>query len=154
MALGIFVLKETAKYYSQKSGRIYTCAIDASEAFDKVWRKGMFHKLINKIKFGCIRNLYNYYESQICYVELEGKRNNTFNTGSGVKQGGPLSPKLSKNLKVGAVVLNLEIDIIIYAEDIMLISPTKKGLEQMITEVKGYMELREIKINLDKTNFM
>jgi hypothetical protein len=52
-----------------------------------------------------------------------------------------------KNLKVGAEVLDLEIDIIIYADDIMLISPTKKGLEHMITEVNGYMKLWKIKVN-------
>jgi hypothetical protein len=36
----------------------------------------------------------------------------------------------------------------------MLISPTKKGLEQMITKVNSYMELWRIKINLDKAIFM
>jgi hypothetical protein len=79
----------------------------------------LFHKLINKINVAEYRTLYNYYESQICYVELDGKLSKTFDTGSRVKQEGPLSPKLYniyikdlidqiKNLKFGAVVLDFK----------------------------------------------
>ncbi len=44
----ILVVKEVAKYYLKKGSEVYTCAIDASKAFDRVRRDKLFILLIEK----------------------------------------------------------------------------------------------------------
>jgi hypothetical protein len=55
---------------------------------------------------------------------------------------------------MGAIVEDMKINIIMYADDIILISPLKIHLIQMIKITLDYMENWKIKINLEKTNYM
>ncbi len=54
-------------------------------------------------------------------------------------------------MNLGARIGDLNIDIIINADDIMLISPTKRGIIEMLITTYKYMEFWKIQINLDKT---
>ena len=67
--------------------------MDASKAFDKVWRMGLFAKLIDTLGPAEFRALYNYYLDSWCYIEVNGEKSKLFKTGAGVKQGGPLFGK-------------------------------------------------------------
>jgi hypothetical protein len=78
-----------------------------------------------------------------------------------VKQGGPLSPKLYniyiseliqkiEETNGGALINKLKINIIIYADDIVIISPLKIDLVKMLEATMKYMEMWKIKINIEK----
>ncbi|CAF0865154.1 unnamed protein product, partial [Brachionus calyciflorus] len=45
----IFVVKETIAYYLDKNTDLTLASLDAEKAFDKLWRNGLFLKLINKL---------------------------------------------------------------------------------------------------------
>ena len=88
-----------------------------------------------------------------------------FHITGGVKQGGPLSPKLYniyiselinkiEDTNGGAFINKLKINIIIYADDIVIISPLKIDLIRMLEATMKYMDMWKIKINLDKTNYL
>ena len=88
-----------------------------------------------------------------------------FKTRTGVKQGGPLSPKLyniniaglisiMNELKAGAFISKLKINIIANADDLLLISSTKPGLIDLIEQMQVYMIKWKIVINWDKTNYI
>jgi hypothetical protein len=47
--LTIFSLRETIINYVENGSPCYMAALDAEKAFDKLWRDGIFFKLINKI---------------------------------------------------------------------------------------------------------
>jgi hypothetical protein len=160
-----FVVKETANYYLKHKSCMYISSIDSSKAFDTVWRYGLFHKLINKCKLEEWRLLWLYYLNSMIMIQIGDNASEIFKITGGVKQGGPLSPKLY-NIYVadlinkieisnmGAIIEDMKINIIMYADDIILISPLKIHLIQMIKITLDYMENWKIKINLEKTNYM
>jgi hypothetical protein len=98
-------------------------------------------------------------------IQIGDNTSEIFRITGGVKQGGPLSPKLY-NIYVadlinkieisnmGAIIEGMKINIIMYADDIILISPLKIQLIQMIKITLENMENWKIKINLEKTNYM
>ena len=67
---------------------------DFSKAFDKVNRVLLWLTLYNKIGHTLTTSLLKYYSISKAYVLLDGEMSSIFNTTIGVKQGGPLSPRL------------------------------------------------------------
>ena len=59
-----------------------------------------------------------------------------------------------EELNEGADIYDMIIDIILYADDILLLSNTKEGLQKMLDVTQKYGEKWEIKFNPDKTTFM
>ena len=85
-----------------------------------------------------------------------------FKTNIGVKQGGPLSPRLFamyvedlitevESSKSGIKIQDIKVDIIMYADDILLISDTKESLQMLLNVTQRYGHKWEIKFNPDKT---
>ena len=59
----IFVTKETILNYIEKQSSCKIASLDAEKAFDKVWRDGMFLKLIGKLDLDIWLVLKKYYDS-------------------------------------------------------------------------------------------
>ncbi|CAF0743838.1 unnamed protein product [Brachionus calyciflorus] len=110
-------------------------------------------------------SLIGYYnESQMLVINGE-ECSCLFRTKIGVKQGGAVSPSLfsiyleelinliEKN-KAGLEIDTNKIDIVAYADDVLLVSSTKEGLQQQLNIVQDYGLNNEIKYNPDKTVFM
>jgi hypothetical protein len=162
----IFVLKQAIKISKLLKKRLYVCAIDASKAFDKVNRLNLWLKLIkNGVKPSIIIAAVNYYSQSLMLVENGNEYSNLFQTTLGVKQGGKMSPKffsvyldeLIRQLEKcasGLVVGCQKIDVIVYADDIVLISTNKIGLQEQICIVERYGIQNEISYNPTKTTFM
>ncbi|RNA17259.1 RNA-directed DNA polymerase from mobile element jockey-like [Brachionus plicatilis] len=83
----------------------------------------------------------------------------------GVKQGGPLSPKLFsiymerlirdiEKLDVGVEHNGQKINVICYADDILILSHTKRGLQKQLEVVEKYGKEMGIKYNPNKTSLM
>ena len=70
------------------------CAIDASKAFDKVDRQYLWLKLKDKTNPHILASLISYYADSMAIVQNDGEYLDIFKTTIGVKQGGPLSPRL------------------------------------------------------------
>lgn len=115
--------------------KTYLCAIDASKAFDKVNRSILFKKFLKKTNPMLTRALISYYSVSKAIVSNDGIDSTSFNTTIGVKQGCCLSPRLfaiyvedvinKVESKSQGIKLNgLKADIILYADDIILMSNT------------------------------
>ena len=78
-----------------KRKKLYCCFIDFEKAFDKVWREGLWYKLLlnnmNGTMYNVINNLYNGTKSRIVY---NSKTSSYFPCLNGVRQGENLSPFL------------------------------------------------------------
>ena len=117
-------------------------------------------------KGGIYQNLLiKYYAESKMLVSIGEELSDIFGTSTGVRQGGACSPKLFNIYIDGLIKLvesnssgiklkNNKIDIIVYADDIMLISKTKSGLQQQLKLVEEYGQINDIKYNPEKTVFL
>jgi hypothetical protein len=148
-----------------KNKKLYATAIDASKAFDKVNRQLLWLILFKKIGFLLTYILMKYYDISRAYVINKGEKSTVFKTTIGVKQGGPLSPRLFSlyledleemvdNTGIGIGIGNLHINLLLYADDIILITNNKRQMQQLLNLVENFGRSREIKFNPDKTNFI
>ncbi|CAF1140494.1 unnamed protein product [Brachionus calyciflorus] len=157
----VFTVKETINFYNRKNKRVFGCAIDASKAFDKVNRMILFEKLIDKIHYQIWRSLKTYYESSMAIVQNGNEVSNLFKTTIGVKQGGPLSAKLFsvyaediirelEERNIGTKIHETYTGVTMYADDILLLSPNIKELQDAINVCENFGLKNEIKFNPEK----
>jgi len=112
------------------------CAIDLSKAFDKVNHHGLFLKLMKRqIPNKLLSLLENLFKDCLTCVKWENLYSNAFSLEFGVRQGSVLSPYLF------AVYLDVLSNIclhrkgcfiLLYADDILLISPSVCELELLL----------------------
>ena len=130
-----FVLDQTIYNNSHLGKKTYITAIDASKAFDKINRLKLWTKMFNKpISTKIIKSLISYYNISHAIIENENEYSNLFRTTVGLKQGGPASPilfalyvddlisNIEKDIGIGTCLGNAKIDIIMYADDILIIT--------------------------------
>ncbi len=105
-----------------------------------------------------MRAIILYYNESEIIINLNDENSAPFKSTIGVRQGGILSPRLFSiyiheisKMKIGIKVGRLSIDIIGYADDILLVSNVKSNVQKMLHKVEQYYNLYEIKVNGDKT---
>ena len=75
-----------------KKKKLYCIFIDFEKAFDKVWRLGLWNKMLfNGKMFNMIYNMYRCIKSRIVF---NGEISDYFNCNNGLRQGENLSPFL------------------------------------------------------------
>lgn len=162
----LFSVKETIIKYVEGGSPCHVVSLDAEKAFDKVWRAGLFHKMKEKkVDLDTLKILKKYYDTSQGMIRLNGVISSRFDIKCGVKQGGILSPYLfnffindlieeciEKN--IGAKFEQLNLSIIVYCDDILLISPIEKHLQILINICGEYGYSWGIKFNPDKSSFI
>ena len=162
----VFCLKQAIKITKKNRQALYVCAIDASKAFDKVVRPILWQQLINnEIPTHTTLALIEYYESSLMMVSNNGMYSKIFKTTVGVRQGGVASPKLfsiyldpilkklaecEEGIKIG----DIKLDILAYADDILIMNTTKKGLQKQLRIIEQIGTKLDIKFNPTKTVYM
>ena len=160
-----FMVTEAARISRRRGLKTYLCAIDASKAFDKVNRFILFKKLLNVSNPMLIRALMGYYSVSKAIVSNNGLDSNSFTTTIGLKQGCCLSPRLFsiyvediigkiESKSQGISMIGVKADIILYADDIVLMSNSALGLQAMLKIVEEFGAENEIKFNVTKTNIL
>jgi exonuclease III len=161
----IFVIQSLAEKYSDNK-KLYMCFIDFEKAYDSVWRKGLLLKLLKQN----IRGLFYHqikamYDNVLVSVKQSGTYSNFFKSMKGVKQGEVLSPLLF-NLFINdinnifseacdPVSLNgRKIPCLQYADDLILLSESKQGLQESLDRLNSYCEEWKLKINVGKSKAM
>ena len=161
----IFAVKETIINYIEKKSSCRLASLDAEKAFDKLWRNGLFYKLLDKIDTHNWFILKKYYDNSKACIKNSNYITNTFTTNCGVKQGGILSSFLFNSyiddliteclsLKIGATIGDTNTSIIAYADDIMLISPNDSHLQSLLNVCTLYGNQWRIKFNPNKSNII
>ena len=161
--LCIYTLKEVIDFYHSQSTSIYMCFMDASKAFDRVNHWTLFKKLIDRgTPLIFVRIIMQWYTTQKACVRWGSALSDNFLITNGVRQGGILSPLffnvymdcLSESLcntqtgyNVGGVMINH----LMYADDLVIISPSAKGLQRLVDICAVYGQIHDILFNQDKT---
>ncbi len=159
----LFVLKSLIDHYNNKGEKLYTCFVDFQKAFDSVWRMGLFHKLLKSgIEPGIVKLIKDMYDKSSQRLKIGNRISRKFMTHRGVKQGCILSPKLF-NLFINDIpdifdrtcdpvhLGNEELSCLMYADDLILMSETKEGLQNCLNNLEEYTLKWNLKINLKKT---
>jgi exonuclease III len=147
------------------NGRLYACFIDFSKAFDNVWHFGLLYKLqrigIGGKLFDLIQDMYT--NATIC-CRTENGLSNDILIKKGVLQGNTLSPTLF-NIFINDITAcfegqnspcldelnNIPVSCLMYADDIVILSKSKKGLQEKLNNLDTYCKEWGLQVNREKT---
>ena len=162
----IYVLKEVVQYFKSHSTPVFMCFMDASKAFDWVNQYTLFYKLLRRDVPGrFVKLLLFWYSSQQICVRWGNCTSSFFTVTNGVRQGGILSPtlynvyvddlsNLLNQCNVGCTVFNHCFNHLCYADDLVLMSPSAKGLQSLVNICASYAKVNDIIYNEKKTVIM
>jgi len=157
-----FLVNETINHYLSGDSPLFVISLDASKAFDKLWRAGLFHKLKGQMDPCLWRLLYSYYAKSKIIVKYDNERSEMISTSEGVKQGGILSPflfnyfiddllRLCIGKELGAKLDDCNLSIIGYCDDLIIMSPTAGHGQILLTECEKYAREWKLDFNAKKS---
>ena len=160
----MFVLRTLIeKYTKQNKSHLFTCFIDFKKAFDSVLHQAVLLKMQNIGIKGLFYNIVkNMYTDNILRLKIGNGMTDEFSSEIGVRQGDTLSPNLFKifiNDIVdafdkdcdGATLGKYQLNCLMYADDVILISESERGLQNCLKKLEGYCDTWCLDININKT---
>lgn len=167
----LFILKSLIDILQSKKKKFYCCFIDFKQAFDTVWRAGLWYKLTRAgITGKCFILIYNMYQNIKSKVTTNEGSSNFFNCNVGVRQGENLSPFLFsiflndlENFLHARSVSGVELDIntddayiylkllvLLYADDTVIFSDDKDNLQHALNVFEDYCKEWHLTVNTSK----
>ena len=163
----IFVLQNLIQRSFKNKKRLYCAFIDLQRAFDSVYRNALWYKLI---KYGIdgkllklLRSMYNSVKSCVRHIN---SLSDFFSTDIGLFQGEILSPilfsfflnvieqYLQENIFDDITLDRISIYLLLFADDAVLISDSKEGLQRSLNQFENYFKKWNLTINISKTKVM
>ena len=152
---------ETINYFTNRGSVVYACFLDLKKAFDLVKLSILFTKLENKLSPILGRFIIHCYTRQSCCVRWNGSESSIFMSTNGVRQGAAISPMLFavyidelflllQDSGLGCHVKHQFAGVFGYADDIVLLSPTKAGLQSMLNMCAEFFSIHGIQISVNE----
>jgi hypothetical protein len=133
---------------------------DIAKAFDKVWHRGLVHKLNSVGIRGKLNNLIeNYLENRSQVVVLKNEKSNPLHVPAGVPQGSVLGPLLFL-VYINDIVLNIASIIKLFADDTSISSseenPARRSevLNSDLRNIENWSKLWKVSFNNTKTELI
>ena len=160
--LCIFTLKEVITKYNNSNTNVFAGFLDASKAYDRVNHSILFKKLI-ELDFPkyIVKMLIFWYKNQTLSVGWSDSVSSGFQVRNGVRQGSLLAPHLfavyldglSSRLNkehIGCAIGNVVINHQIYADDIVVLSPSAQGTNRLLGICANFGQENDIIFNPSK----
>ena len=159
----LFGAQQVFRYFTSRRSCVHIACLDASKAFDRVLRDRLLSKIRQRGLPECFVLLVvsNWYSKLKSVIRWNGVYSSAFRVFTGVCQGGILSP-LYFNIYVDDLIHNLENSVFgcfiarhflgcfMYADDIILLSPSAYGLQCMLDKCIQYGVEHNIVFNAKK----
>ena len=141
---------------------MFGALLDCSKAFDMVEWVTLFKELIRRqVSFVFLRVLLFIYSRQKCSVTWNGRKSFEFGVSNGVRQGAVSSPilfglyldKLIQMLRksgIGCTIGKHYLGVMVYADDIILLSPSRLGLQAMINICQKFAATHNLQFSTHK----
>ena len=161
-----YVLKSIVNYYRQHGSHVFACFIDFNKAFDNVDFWLLFYNMIDNEPSSkrCVatRLLAYWYSNQQMFIRWQNATSESFKIYNGVRQGGLLSPYLFRfyirdlidrvtKLNIGCNYFGTSINLLAYADDMVLIAPSWFGLQSLLKVVELSANEINMSFNTNKT---
>ena len=146
-------------YYNRAGRPVFACSMDLSKAFDVVSWIQLFKELEDReVSPAVLRTLLYIYRGQTYQVQWNNSVSRRFKVYNGVKQGAVSSPilfciymnKLISRLRFhgsGCQLGGVFMGIFIYADDIILLAPSRNGLQNMVKICEQFANLFSMKFS-------
>jgi len=157
------ILKQTVDYYTTRGSHVFVCFVDFNKAFDNVSHCKLFSKLLDdNVNCVIVRLLDFWYSNQECRVRWHNVVSVSFMIRNGTRQGSVLSPYLFSryirdmlgavaNSQIGCKIANQFINILAYADDLVLIAPSWRALQDLLSVLYSNANEINLSCNLNKT---
>ena len=161
-----FFLASILQTNAHKKSGTFTTFIDFKKAFDLIDREALFYKLLQNGTDGKMYwSVKSMYSGTISNVKVSKLHTDWFSINSGVRQGDTLSPTLfslfindlAKEIKAagyGISVGNDKAPILLYADDIALLSESEDDMQNMLDIVYEWCRKWRLEVNCSKTKVM
>ena len=135
--------------------------LDCSKAFDKCKFSLLFDRLLEKgLPPIVVRVLMFIYVEQYSWVKWGGAKSSQFGISNGTRQGAILSPifwaiyadpllKRLRALGLGAHVAGLYMGAVCFADDVLLVAPSRNAMQRMLFEIEKFAEESNIVFSTD-----
>ena len=152
---------EVASYFIKRGSPCIVTLLDCTKAFDKCRFDLLFSKLVQrKLPAVVIRVLIFVYQEQRAWVRWGQARSRSFGIVNGTRQGSVLSPALFSiymddllvNLRrsgVGCHLGNVFCGAVGYADDLLLLAPSRSAMETMLSICEAYAAQNNIEFSTD-----
>ena len=158
----IFMLNGIIQKRKLNGRPLYACFVDSKSAFDFVNRSALLFKLYsNRVQGKFLQTLKSMFQNARSRVKWSGKIGELFENAYGVLQGGVLSPTLFKsflydmtgylNRNYGVGIGNINVNYLLFADDLVLLSESPSGLQNLINGVEKFCSQWHMLVNLTKT---
>jgi hypothetical protein len=162
----MFMLTSIARNRLNMGESTFAAFVDFEKAFDWVDRELLQCKLLeNNIEgrvYMSIKSLYG--KTEAC-IKLNDMITRKFHTITGVRQGDSLSPTLFniyindlaaqlKEQNKGLSYPSIDLSLLLYADDVVLLSGTELGLQKQLTTLEKWCTKWKMKVNIQKSQIM
>ena len=138
----IFCLRNVIDFFVTNDSTVNVCCLDISKAFDRLNHNCLFLKLLQlSVPISLIMVLKNWYSKLYSRVRWGCALSDEFKITCGIRQGGVISPILfniyvdnilAKMSKYGCKMKGISCSAFMYADDLVLLSPSVYELQIMI----------------------
>ena len=162
----IYSLKKTVDHFTNNNSRVFLSFLDCSKAFDRISHWGLFVKLLKRnVPLCFLMSVIYLYLNMSCVVKWKSQSSCAFDVGTGTKQGGILSTDffslymhdlidLLTSSGFGCHIIQICIACLFFADDIVLLSPSRYGLQQLLDICVAYCKEFCLDFNVRKSKVM
>ena len=173
----IFVLYAFFELLKLKKKKLFVTFVDFEKAFDKVWRDGLWCKLLlNNINGKMYKVIYNMYQNIKSRIVYNNAVSDFFDCNNGVRQGENLSPFLFlmylndleqflndrnvNGLTSITEVFEIELDVylklfvLLYADDTVIMSESKEDMQNQLNVFNDFCKKWKLKVNAEKSKVL
>lgn len=159
----IFTVRSVINHYTAHGSTVNLCAVDISKAFDRMNHFGLFCTLMDRLlPVNILQLLEDWFAKCFTCVKWNSVTSCFFQLTRGIRQGGVLSPYLFavyvdnvittvEHKRLGCLYKSVCVSIIMYADDIVLLSPSVTALQELLHVCEGVLQNLDLFINPKKS---